>query len=193
VELKIQNARIAFPKIWTLEKRSEDPNAKPSCGCTLIIEGGDAAQIKMINDAMVQVAKDKWKNDAGKIFTSLKEGAKLCFYNGARKAEYAGYDGNMALACNANVLPLVVDRRRNKISESDGVIYPGCYVNAVVDIWAQDHPKHGKRINCAIKGIQFVKDGDSFGGGGAPAKTDDFAPLDDDAGSGEMFGEDFGV
>ena len=67
--------------------------------------------------------------------------------------------------------------------------YSGCYVNAVIEVWAQDN-EHGKRLNARLKSVQFFKDGEAFGA--APSNpnedfTDDMAGTtggyddDDDA------------
>jgi hypothetical protein len=64
-----------------------------------------------------------------------------------------------------------------KLEKDTGVIYSGCFVNAQIDIWAQDNG-FGKRINCTLAGVQFAADGDAFGGG-RPASADDFDDLGD--------------
>ena len=43
-------------------------------------------------------------------------------------------------------------------------IYSGCMVNMVVQLWAQDHPEYGKRINANLKAIQFFEHGPAFSG-----------------------------
>ena len=48
---------------------------------------------------------------------------------------------------------------------------------ALVDFWAQDN-QFGKRVNATLTGVQFVRDGDSFGGARVAA-ADDFDVLDD--------------
>ncbi|MWN55950.1 ssDNA-binding protein, partial [Escherichia coli] len=55
----------------------------------------------------------------------------------------------------------------------------GCYVNAVIDIWAQDN-NFGKRINASLGGVQFLRDGDAFAGGGV-ASADDFDDISEGA------------
>ena len=61
---------------------------------------------------------------------------------------------------------------KTQLNPDDGVMYAGCYVNAVLDIWAMDN-KFGKRICATLSGAQFFKDGDAFTGG-APATEADF-------------------
>ncbi len=58
---------------------------------------------------------------------------------------------------------------KTALTEADGRIYAGCYVNFNVDIWAQDGQYTG--IRCSLNGVQFVKDGDAFGGAAACPRT----------------------
>ena len=75
---------------------------------------------------------------------------------------------------NVNVHDFGIDG----LTEADGLVYSGCYVNARVELWVQDNA-NGKRINAKLLGIQFVRDGDAFGAGSAPAKPTDFSDLGD--------------
>jgi hypothetical protein len=77
------------------------------------------------------------------------------------------------------VRPTVINRDRTPLTAADGVIYSGCHGNVQVEVWAQDN-SYGKRINAQLLGVQFTRDGDSFGGGTQPAKPDDFADLSAD-------------
>jgi hypothetical protein len=43
-------------------------------------------------------------------------------------------------------------------------------VNAAVSLWVQNN-QWGKRINCNLNAIQFVRDGDSFGAGATKADS----------------------
>ena len=48
-------------------------------------------------------------------------------------------------------------------------------MNASIELWAQDN-SFGKRVNASLRGVQFLKDGDAFAGGGA-ASDDEFDDL----------------
>ena len=71
------------------------------------------------------------------------------------------------------------------LTESDGRPYGGCYVNAKVEIWAQDN-SNGRAMRASLLGVVYHSKGDAFGGGrvasadelGSLAVTDD---EDDDA------------
>jgi len=64
------------------------------------------------------------------------------------------------------------------LTENDNRIYAGCYVNAIVVLWAQNN-NYGKRINANLLGVQFVADGSPFGDGGTSAGVDDFDAFGD--------------
>jgi hypothetical protein len=71
----------------------------------------------------------------------------------------------------------VIDRDKTPLTSADGRPYAGCFVNASVELWAQDN-NFGKRINASLRGVQFFKDGDAFSGGGA-ASDDEFDSVED--------------
>jgi hypothetical protein len=83
----------------------------------------------------------------------------------------------MYVSAASKTRPLVLDSNKTPLTDEDGKPYGGCYVNASIEIWAQDN-QFGKRINAQLRGIQFVKDGDAFGGGGSPASADEFEELE---------------
>jgi hypothetical protein len=72
---------------------------------------------------------------------------------------------------------VVVDANLNPLTAGDNVIYAGCYCNVTVRLWVQNN-KWGKSVNAELRGVQFVKDGESFGA--APVKAEDeFKPIAD--------------
>ena len=83
--------------------------------------------------------------------------------------------------------PKIVDRRGNALTEEDGKPYSGCYVNAIVDIWAQKGETPG--VRCELMGMQFVKDGEAFGGG-KNLGDDAFDDLGDDENDVDDVGEE---
>jgi hypothetical protein len=61
------------------------------------------------------------------------------------------------------------------LSAEDGKIYSGAWVNGIVEIWAQSN-SYGNAIRATLVTVQFVKDGDSFGGA-APASAEGLDDL----------------
>ncbi len=131
------------------------------------------------------VAADAWKSKAPAVLKTLEGNPqKCCWYDGNCKS-YDGYEDNFVLSASRGQdkgRPVVIDADKTPLSEKDGKPYAGCYVNATVEVWAQDN-KFGKGIRATLRGVQFVKDGDAFSAGTpvdenefdavAPAETED--------------------
>lgn len=173
MQIKLQNVRLSFPQLFIPKAVQQGKEAKYSASF-LLDKTNDAAQIDAVRKTMFDVAVEKW-GDAAKI----PKGLKKCLHEGAEK-DYDGYnDAMMFVSASATVRPSVIDRNRSPLTADDGRPYAGCYVNAVLRLWAQDN-EFGKRINAQLQGVQFVSDGEAFGA--APFNPDEhFAPLDNPA------------
>lgn len=182
-KIKLQNVRLSFPNLFTAKKQDADSSSPPTFSAGFLIDPSDK-QIKMIEDAMIQVAKDKWNTKWETVYKGMKVSDKLALHDGDTKAQYAGYEGMMFINANNPVRPLVLDRDKSPLTEQDGKPYGGCYVNVSLEIWAQDN-KFGKRINASLGGVQFVRDGDRFGGGSS-ADESDFDELAEGADAGDL-------
>lgn len=179
----VKKARLAFPVLWTPE--SGPDGGKPRYSAALIIPT-DHEIIPALKVGMEAKATEKWgAAKAVAICRVLYATDKMALHDGDLKAQYEGYEGNMYISTGAQATarPTCIDRNRNPATESDGILYSGCYVNAIIELWAQDHPKGGKRINATLKGVQFHSRGDAFSGGGKGAEAEEFedlGPGDDD-------------
>lgn len=171
----LKDVRLAFPVLNTPEEFQGD--GRPKFSATMLMEK-NSENVEAINKAIRQAAKDKWGEKAPGILKSLMAGNKTAFYDGDIKAEYAGFEGNMALnaSAQANAAPRLLDGARNELPRDTGILYAGCYANVAVEIWAQDN-QWGRRINANLRGVQFVRDGDAFGSG-APADLDEFEEIE---------------
>ena len=65
-------------------------------------------------------------------------------------------------------------------AEIDRLFYGGCWVNALIRPWWQNHAKYGKRVNSGLSAVQFFKDDEPFGEGRIDDETvdDTFAPVE---------------
>lgn len=179
MELKLKNVRLSFPDLFVPRpfKQGDPPKYK----ATFLIPKGDP-QIKAIEAAIVAVAKEKWPKDWQKVLNSIKGNAnKFCFQDGDNKS-YDGYEGMMAFSASNKVRPGVFDRDRSPLTQDDGKPYAGCYVNAVLDVFAYDNSGNG--ISASLSGVQFFRDGEAFTGG-RPASADAFEDLGVDDGGEE--------
>jgi len=162
--VKLSNVRLAFPKLWTAEQINGQ--GKPKFTAAFLMPPGHPG-IKEIERVAMLVAREKWADKAEANFKALKLGGKFCLYNGDAKPNLAGYPGNFFVNASSEVRPTVVERDGTTPVVEGGSVYSGCYVNAGIDLWAQDHQQHGKRINAALAWVQAYRDGDRFGPGAA--------------------------
>lgn len=181
MKLTFKDARLAFPNIF--EPRANEKGELQFSGA--FIFAPDHSGIKDLDAVIDEVGKAKWGAKWPQILKELKAGDRLPIHNGDSKASLAGYEGNMFFNAYNKVRPTVVDRDRSPLTAQDGKPYGGCYVNAIVDVWAQEN-SYGKRINCQLQGVQYVRDGDSFAGGGKAAEAADFDEISDGADAGDL-------
>jgi hypothetical protein len=172
MKIKLTNVRLAFPQLF--EAKTVNGEGKPAFSAAFILDPADP-QVKAINAAIEQVAKDKWGVKADTMLTAMRKGDKVALHDGDLKATYEGYAGNVYISSRSATRPLVINTDKSPLTEADGKPYAGCYVNASVELWAQDN-NYGKRINASLGGVQFSKDGDAFAGGGA-ASQDEFDDI----------------
>ena len=162
--IQLKNVRLAFPNLF---EATSVNGSEPSYSATFILPP-DHPQIAEINKAIDAEATAKWGAKGAANAAALRAADKVCLHNGDTKADYAGFAGNLFINARNKVRPTIVDRDRSPLTIADGRPYGGCYVNAIVDIYAQDN-NFGKRINASLKGVQFAKDGLPFSGGGVAA------------------------
>lgn len=188
-KVRLENVRLAFPNLW--EAKQVNDQGQPKFSAAFLFPPDHLAHDK-VKKAMQEVAKDKWGEKAAEVYKKLKASDRLALHDGASKSDYAGYADNMFINSTNALRPTVVDGNKTPLSPSDGKPYSGCYVNAVIELWAQDN-KYGKRINASLMGIQFYADGERLAGG-AVASEDDFEeiPGAEVADNGDLEGEGTG-
>ena len=186
MKIRLNNVRIAFPALDKPKAFEAGQDLKYSA--TFLIEPGSDNE-KLVRDTIAKIAKEKWADKAPAMLKALEKGDKLCIHDGDQKAQYDGFEDMMYVSANtkASAPPSLFDGQKNKLERDSGMIYAGCYVNAIIDVYAQDN-NFGKRINAGLSGVQFNGHGDAFGGG-APASADDF----DVAETVELDDEDFEI
>lgn len=175
IKVKLADVRLSFPDLFeAVQFQGQGPfNYRAS----FLMAPNHPAKAEL-DKAIQAVAKEAWKDKAqANLAGILGNNQKCCFYDGSAKS-YDGYAGNWVLSATRDQTkgrPLVVDQFKNPLVAADGKPYAGCYVNATVELWPQDN-KYGKAVRATLLGVQFLRDGDSFGGGSAP-NPDDFEAL----------------
>ena len=177
-EVFLKDVRLSFPDLWKATKVNPSSSTEvEKYRATFLVEK-DSAHGKAMLAAAKAAGKEKW----GAKFedASFRKSLEMRFLkDGDDKARWSGFEGmDFVPASNPKRVP-VFGRDRAVLVESDGKPYAGCYVNARVEVWAQDNA-FGKALNVSLLGVQFRRDGDSFGGGGRVAGADEFDDLEDE-------------
>jgi len=101
------------------------------------------------NKADGSTTRDEYVNDDGDYWAGFDAET---LYISAGKPEAKCKDGKMT----------VLDQRREPIAENSGLLFSGCYVNAVLDIYAYDGDS-GKGVTASLEGIQLLRKGEPLG------------------------------
>ena len=163
----IKNVRLSFPHLFKASSFTVGQDEKYSA--TFILAPGDE-QVNAIKAEIERIASEKWPK-------GIPSSVKVCLRPNSEKELDGFEEGGFFFNASNGSRPTVIDANRSPLVEGDGRPYAGCYVNAIIDFWAQDN-QYGKRVNASLSGVQFVMDGDAFGGG-RPASADDFPDLGD--------------
>lgn len=176
----LKNVRLSFPNLDEPSSSIEGGDKKYSA--TFLIDPTTKegkANLKKLEAKIAELEKEVY----GKSGVSYKEG-RLALFDGntaiSQKTDevYDGYADMMALkASNKKRQPKVVDLdAKTELELSDKRFpYGGCYVNAVVSMFAiaaEDKARGGRGIFATLEAVQFKADGPAFGAG--PIETDEY-------------------
>lgn len=180
-KIMLRNVRLSYEHIFTPSKFDESQEAKYSA--TLIIPKNHP-DLPAVKRAMFEAGQETFASDFVKpgvwprgYTCSLKDADVETDGSGTVLAEKnPAYEGCYIIEANSTRRPVVVDRRKAAVTEDDGVIYSGCYVNASLAAAGYTYGKLKKGVKCYLNGVQFVKDGERFG----TDASNDFDALDGD-------------
>lgn len=160
MKVVLQNVVLRFADIW--EPKAFEEGQSKRYSATFLVEPGSENDTK-IRAALSAVAKEAWKEEGDKkIKMWANDKMKFCYRDG-NQYDYDGCADKMLLATTrqeADGRPKIVNRAKEALEQSGGKPYPGCTVNAVVDIYAQTKKFPG--IRCSLGTIQYIKDGAAF-------------------------------
>ena len=179
-KIMLRNVRLSYEHIFTPTKFDESQDAKYSA--TFIIPKNHP-DLPTVKKAYFEAGQEAFASDFTgtawpRGFTcSLKDADVETNSLGEVLAEKnPDYKGCFILEANSTRRPLTIDRNKAAVTEDDGIIYSGCYVNASLAAAGYTYGKVKKGVKCYLNGVQFVKDGERFG---ADASAD-FDALDGD-------------
>jgi len=176
MKVVLKDVRIAFCQSLFAAEQYQGKGVFRHSSTFLIVPGSD--NDKALEAAILAEATAKWPKKGAAMVASLRpQTNKFCYQDGNTK-EYEGWEGMKALGAHrkqSDGRPTVLDEHKNPLVEADGKPYGGCYVNASVDIYAQDGENSG--IRCGLVAVQFWRNGDSFGGA-RKSQGDEFEAQD---------------
>ncbi|SRR6056297_1627412 len=165
-KIKLKNVRLSFPSLF---RKAQFQGEETKYEATFMLDKEEHAdEIAEIKAQVKDAIKEHLKG-------AKVPADKICLKDGDESGRDE-YEGHYTIKCSNNKRPKVIDRDKSPLAEDDGRPYSGCYVNAVLDLWAQNN-SYGKRINANLLGVQFFKDGEPFESGSV-ADDDDFDEVD---------------
>jgi hypothetical protein len=179
LRFRLDNVRVAFPVLFKGEQFNGE--GKFRCGAQLLLAPSHP-QFAQVEKAVEEAARVKWKDKAAAMLKTIKAKDKVSLRDGDSKAKLEGFAGMWVVSANCAggetepecKKPTVYDAARGKVTDpAKNPIYSGCYVNALVEAYADD--RFGAGVFFTLVGIQFRKDGDAFGS--AQAREDDFEDV----------------
>lgn len=166
-KIMLRNVRLSYEHIFT--PSSFDDTQERKYSATFIIPK-DHADVAALKTALVDAFEEKFPSSRTgkgwpKGFTcALKDGDTDTNQDGELlKDKNPEYAGCYVLRADSTRRPVTIDRRKAAVTEADGVIYSGCYVNASLAAAGYEFGKVKKGVKCYLNGVQFVADGERFG------------------------------
>lgn len=165
---------VRFNWLWVdkpKEYENESGEKHARYEATLIVEPGSSAD-KAIEAGIEAAAEEKWGEKAEGVLKRLRTQNRVCYKDGNSNLDKEGEirDG---FADMKYLTPYraekkgpvkVLNRAGGNALEEGGLPQNGDYGAAMFNIWAQDNPKGGQRINAEISIVMKKRDGDSLGG-----------------------------
>lgn len=200
-DFKLESMRLSFPNLLKPQKMEENGVVKlkyngtflwPKTAGGLGLFGIDGQKNKIdVADLALKTAVAQWGDKAaewiknGTIKTPFLDGDGPQGASKKTGERHAGYAGHRFIRAGANEdrQPQLFTNRKGSdgklvpVTEADQ-LYPGCFVNVVVNLYCWEHTKNGKGLSFGLNMVQFAKDGERLGGGGSSA-SDFFDGIED--------------
>ena len=164
--IKLPEARLSFPALWSAESFRGDDSAKRYRASFLLDPSNKVHEkaIKQIKANANALIKAEW----GKKIPKLSVCFGLADDDGY---EYDGYEGMFYVKTSSTTRPGVVNRDKSYITEEDGIVYAGCFVNATIELWTRKR-QDNRGISAQLRAVQYVSEGAAFGAGRIDAEEE---------------------
>ena len=178
-KIMLRNVRLSYEHIF--QPSAMDDNSTPKYSAEVIIPK-DHPELANVKRALLEAGEEKFGSTfaPGKPWpmgytSALKDADKDVDGSGVLLSEKnPEYKGCYILKTQSTRRPVTLGRRKEQLTEQDGVIYSGCYINVSAAFAGYEYGKIKKGVTCYLNGVQFVADGERFGSDA----TSDFDELD---------------
>lgn len=173
--------RISYPALFKARGMKDDDGVEkdPRFSAAFILDKKEHRKIiTEINAEVQRLAMETWGRVPKKFKHPIRDGAEFTDEDDELKDGYS--DDVVGLSATSKNRPHVVGRKKEPLEEED--VYGGCYVNVVVTLYSWEHKTGGYGVSCNLGPVQFVKNGERFGGGTIDADEvfDELGEDDDD-------------
>lgn len=160
-QITLKNVRLSFPSLFQAKSftGSDGKPTEPKFQAVFLLDKKQHAKvIEQIEAQTDATAKEFFDGKLPKL-------KHRPVRDGEDKEDKDGYGPDVAfISASSKRRPQVVDRNPSMpLVEADNRPYAGCYVNAVISLWAFNHKLGGKGVSANLLAVQFLKDGDPFG------------------------------
>ncbi len=178
-KIMLRNVRLSYEHIF--QPSAMDDNSTPKYSAELLIPK-DHPDLPAVKRAIFEAGAEKFPTAfaQGKPWpmgftAALKDADVDRDNNGLIIAEKNPESkGHYILKTQSTRRPVTLGRRKEQLTEADGVIYSGCYINVSAAFDGYEYGKIKKGVTCYLNGVQFVQDGEPFGANA----INDFDTLD---------------
>ena len=182
MKIIVKNARLSFSDLFTPKSIGDGkPKFSATLICTddttVIYKKADGTKSSVPHEKMSalcdRVCQEKW----GKVPPKLKNWAYNKADGTTTRDVYTNSDGDFWAGfsedtwyisagkheerCKGGKL-VVLDQHKQPIEANSGLLFSGCYVNVVIDVYAYEN-KEGRGITASLEGVQLKKTGEPLG------------------------------
>jgi len=171
IKVALKNVRLSFHELTSPKSFENTESDKKYQGTFILDPSVHAEELKQLSKAVKASLMEKF-NKIPKSFKNwvVKDGNDCL---DKEEEIRGGYEDMQIVTSSSKKRPFLVDASGECLSveEADTTFYGGCWVGAVVDVFAYDNP-FGKGVTCSLCTVQFVRDGESFGGSSSNVDED---------------------
>lgn len=147
--VKLKNVRINFASLFEPTVSPKFPKNDPKYQVTLLLDKkADKDKISALAKACEEVLPNNARVD------------KHPLVDGDAPGQHELNAGLFTVRAGSKRRPVVVNSDGAALSDSDGVIYDGCYCNIALDVY---YYADMKGVFVTLLGVQFAKDGEPLG------------------------------